>query len=112
MITAGGDITRKAEGAIVDQGTQFSAGGDINTTAQSYTELELYDSESTSSFTTDSETKVEASFSGSSAGVGAQHKYKCKKLSKLSKTAKTASYKSGGNINFNIKEDAKFMALN
>ena len=112
-ITAGGDITRKAEGAIVDQGTQLSAGGDINTTATSYTELALYDSESTSSSKTDSEIKVGASFSqsatGASASLGAGVNVDVTNLSKLSKTAKTASYKSGGNINFNIKEDANFL---
>ncbi|WP_026258199.1 hemagglutinin repeat-containing protein, partial [Endozoicomonas elysicola] len=113
LITAGGDITRKAEGSIVDQGTQFSAGGDINTTATSYTELELYDSETSTSFTTDSETKIGATFSksagGGSAGLGVDVNVDVANLSKLSKTAKTASYNSGGNINFNIKEDASFL---
>ena len=70
-ITAGGNINREAGGAIVDQGTQLNAVGDINTTGQSYTELALYDSESSTYSKVNNENRIGRSFEGYASGDGA-----------------------------------------
>jgi len=120
---SGGSITRTASNTIMDQGTQLEAGGDINQTAKTVTEIAAIDSayKTTSSSSMDARIGVYADAganagAGAAAGVGGKSKsasaeadasagVKAKFTSESASdsqsatTTVTSRYKAGGSIN-------------
>jgi hypothetical protein len=130
---AGGNLTRKAEGTIRDQGTQLEAGGNIDQSANKLVE-DAISNKSYSSSTTESQdgrvgvyagagvkasagaqggaggngAKAEAS-AEASAGFKAKYTYEGGSESESSTKAVTSSYKAGGNITSTTKEETKLV---
>lgn len=119
--SAGGNITRHADDAILDQGTQLSAGGNINQSATTLTDQAVSDQTWSHSSDTSHEARLGVYGGGNSkvaagaqagvgangtagneteagAGVQASYDYSQKEKSSTSGTAVTSRYQAGGNI--------------